>query len=243
MKTTPSRRLTIKWAGTLPPRDWASCRVKELFLDDAPTITVNQLDDLEVDHYSIPAFDETGKPAREHGSTIASNKTLLRGGELLFSKLNSHKPRVWLVPVDDHIKVASTEFIALREWHSRTVSKSFFAYVLGSASFADYITCFQTSVTNSHRRINPEDLLSTEVPHPSLQEQHLIATYLDESCAAIDAVASIGSRPNDSIAPTGVLDLQMLTLAAYRKSLIHECVTGHRRITEADINLVKALGS
>jgi type I restriction enzyme S subunit len=25
------------------------------------------------------------------------------------------------------------------------------------------------------------------------------------------------------------------TLAAYRKSLIHECVTGQRRVTEADV--------
>ena len=32
------------------------------------------------------------------------------------------------------------------------------------------------------------------------------------------------------------------TLTAYRKSLIHECVTGQRRITEADINRVEGHG-
>ncbi len=33
----------------------------------------------------------------------------------------------------------------------------------------------------------------------------------------------------------GVLEIQIATLTAYRKSLIHECVTGQRRITEADV--------
>ena len=40
---------------------------------------------------------------------------------------------------------------------------------------------------------------------------------------------------------TGI-ETQIATLTAYRKSLIHECVTGQRRITEADINRVKAHG-
>jgi type I restriction enzyme S subunit len=38
------------------------------------------------------------------------------------------------------------------------------------------------------------------------------------------------------------IEAQITTLTAYRKSLIHECVTGQRRITEADVNRVKAHG-
>jgi len=30
------------------------------------------------------------------------------------------------------------------------------------------------------------------------------------------------------------IESQIATLIAYRKSLIHECVTGQRRVTEAD---------
>jgi len=33
-----------------------------------------------------------------------------------------------------------------------------------------------------------------------------------------------------------VIEAQIATLVAYRKSLIHECVTGQRRITEEDLN-------
>jgi len=165
-----------------------------LFHDDSANISVESLADLEVDHYSIPAFDEFGAPARELGASIASNKTLLRGAELLFSKLNSHKPRVWLVPEDEALKVASTEFIVLREWHVGTVNLPFARYLLGSAIFADYISCFQTSVTNSHKRINPEDLWNTRVPYPPLREQQRIAEFLDASCAAIDAAVRAKRR-------------------------------------------------
>ena len=38
----------------------------------------------------------------------------------------------------------------------------------------------------------------------------------------------------------GVLLSQITTLTNYRKSLIHECVTGKRRITEADLAKVGA---
>jgi len=38
------------------------------------------------------------------------------------------------------------------------------------------------------------------------------------------------------------IEAQIAALTAYRKSLIHECVTGQRRVTEADLNRVKAHG-
>ena len=38
------------------------------------------------------------------------------------------------------------------------------------------------------------------------------------------------------------IETQIATLTAYRKSLIHECVTGQRRVTESDLNRVKAHG-
>ena len=201
----------IEWLGNAP-EGWAQPRLKTVFRDNTSAISVERLADLEVQHYSIPNFDEFGAPAREDGATIASNKTLLRGGEILFSKLNCHKPRAWLVPYDDLVKVASTEFIPLAEWHVGSVNKSFITYLVGSAVFAEYMTCFQTSVTNSHRRINPNDLWQTHVPLPRLPEQRRIAAYLDASCAAIDAAVAAKRR-------------QLDTLDALRKSIIQRAVT------------------
>jgi type I restriction enzyme S subunit len=92
------------------------------------------------------------------------------------------------------------------------VDKRLILYLIGSAVFAEYMTCFQTSVTNSHRRINPNDLWQTRVPLPPLPEQQRIAAYLDASCAAIDAAVSAKRR-------------QLETLDSVRETLIESAVT------------------
>jgi type I restriction enzyme S subunit len=171
------------------------------------------METLEVDHYSIPAFDTGSSPSIEDGASIDSNKKRLRGGEILFSKLNSHKPRVWLVPSGgERVKVASTEFLTLVPWPATKVSKDYFVYLLSSASLIDYITCFQSAVTNSHRRIKPRNLLQAHTFLPPLPEQHRIAAYLDASCAAIDRAVETKRK-------------QLETLYAVRKSIIQRAVT------------------
>ncbi len=59
-------------------------------------------------------------------------------------------------------------------------------------------------------------------PFPPLKEQSAIAEYLD-----------VKERESHLISKT--IETPIATLTAYRKSLIHECVTGQRRITEADV--------
>lgn len=60
---------------------------------------------------------------------------------------------------------------------------------------------------------------------PTREEQASIAKYLDKRLAEINDVKSIITK-------------QIETLLEYRKSLIHECVTGQRRVTEADLQKV-----
>ena len=63
------------------------------------------------------------------------------------------------------------------------------------------------------------------VPLPPLGEQRDIRKYLDDKTAELGAVVA-------------ALNKQIETLTAYRKSLIHECVTGQRRISAADVRRV-----
>lgn len=70
--------------------------------------------------------------------------------------------------------------------------------------------------------LNPTRYCRLEIPVPPLTEQILIAGFLEERC---EQIKEIEQR----------LTAQLATLTAYRKSLIHECVTGKRRISEADV--------
>jgi type I restriction enzyme S subunit len=60
------------------------------------------------------------------------------------------------------------------------------------------------------------------IPLPLTTEQGQIVEYLDEKLAQVQRVQRH-------------LESQIGTLVAYRKSLIHECVTGQRRVREADM--------
>ncbi|MBI4026766.1 MAG: restriction endonuclease subunit S [Verrucomicrobia bacterium] len=60
------------------------------------------------------------------------------------------------------------------------------------------------------------------IPLPPLDEQQAIVAHLEEKSAEFRAF-------------TAAIETQIATLTAYRKSLIHECVTGQRRISEADV--------
>ena len=61
---------------------------------------------------------------------------------------------------------------------------------------------------------------------PPVSEQQAICDYIDTKLGELKKVV-------------GVLESQIDTLASYRKSLIHECVTGQRRITEADVRAIQ----
>lgn len=60
---------------------------------------------------------------------------------------------------------------------------------------------------------------------PTREEQEAIADHLDVKLAKVKCIA------------TGI-KAQIAMLTAYRNSLIHECVTGQRRISDADLNRV-----
>ena len=74
-----------------------------------------------------------------------------------------------------------------------------------------------------------KDLKKFRVPLPPREEQRAIVAFLKHNSENIAGVAN-------------VITSQITTPNSYRKSLIHECVTGRRRVTEADLNRVTTHG-
>ncbi len=60
------------------------------------------------------------------------------------------------------------------------------------------------------------------IPLPPRPAQEAICAYLDKKLGELKRIASC-------------IESQIATLTAYRKSLIHECVTGQRQVTEEDV--------
>lgn len=105
---------------------------------------------------------------------------------------------------------------------------TFLAYVTAAKYGRDYFEATGKKTTNL-ACTNATKVGEFPVPLPSLTEQDAICAYLEEKLAEVKGIA------------TGI-ESQIAILTAYRKSLIHECVTGQRRITDVDLNRVKAHG-
>jgi type I restriction enzyme S subunit len=104
----------------------------------------------------------------------------------------------------------------------------FLAYVTAAKYGRDYFEATGKKTTNL-ACTNATKVGEFPIPLPSLPEQGAICAYLDEKLGGQKRLV------------TGI-ESQIATLTAYRKSLIHECVTGQRRITEADVQRVQSHG-
>jgi len=98
----------------------------------------------------------------------------------------------------------------------------FLAYVTAAQYGRDYFEATGKKTTNL-ACTNANKVGEFPIPLPLLPEQEAICAHLDEK---LDEVKRIARG----------IETQIATLTAYRKSLIHECVTGQRRVTEADLH-------
>ncbi|MCZ7636543.1 MAG: restriction endonuclease subunit S [Verrucomicrobia bacterium] len=142
-------------------------------------------------HYSIPAIQETGDGREENGAEIDSDKISLNGDELLVSKLNPRKGCVLISRRRDLPVVCSTEFVPLK---ARGCELRFAYYLYASQPVRDLISSTVQSVTRSHQRANPADIVKAWLAFPPDAEQAAIASFLDRETAKIDALVAKKER-------------------------------------------------
>ena len=223
------RQVDYDWLKEVPT-DWEVCRVKRVLgcMDYGisvstiekghyPVLKMGHLQDGEISFSNLDFVDEVDE------------NLLLETGDLLYNRTNSPdqvgKAAVFRKSRADAITFASY-LVRLRVNHR--ANPFFLNYVFNSDGFLGFarrlaIQSVQQSNLNSTR------YSQLFIPLPPLAEQNTICAYLDEKVAELKHIV-------DGI------EFQIKTLTAYRQSLIHECVTGQRRITDADLNRVKAHG-
>lgn len=97
----------------------------------------------------------------------------------------------------------------------------FLAYVTAAQYGRDYFEATGKRTTNL-AATNATKVGAFYIPLPPLDVQQNLVDYLDTE---LDRLKDI----------QGIIKRQIDTLTAYRKSLIHECVNGQRRISDADL--------
>ncbi len=189
---------------------WHEVRVQAVAPQIRETINPSDLTYPLVEHYSIPSLEATGQPELIHPEEILSDKQLLRGGEVMLSRLNPRKGRVLKVPAQkEYPVVASGEFIVMR---TVNIEADYLVYLLSSEEIRQYLNSCVQSVTRSHQRIRPEHLLKLLIRIPNRKTQIKIAKYLDRETGKVDVLVE---RKR----------LLLERLAEYRAALITRTVT------------------
>jgi type I restriction enzyme S subunit len=210
------------------PAHWDVCRIKRIVsrmdygISEStdsegryPVLTMGHIQRGEIEYRD---FDFVEKVADD---------LLLERGDLLYNRTNSPdqvgKAAIFRLDRRDAITFASY-LVRFRSNHR--ADPYFLNYVVNSSGFLSFarklaIPSVQQSNLNSTRygRIF--------IPRPPIAEQREIRAYLDTRLGELNLVV-------------GCITHQITALTAYRKSLIHECVMGERRITDAELKRARA---
>jgi type I restriction enzyme, S subunit len=148
----------------------------------------------------------------------------LRRGDLLFNWRNGSQYHVGKTAFFDMDGEVTHVSFLLRIRCGRHMDPFFLRSYLGVLKDAGFFAGAKDKV---NKTFNSTELKRLRVVIPPMDEQK-------EVCREIER------RTKECNDVKAAIESQIATLTAYRKSLIHECVTGQRRITEADVQRAAA---
>lgn len=209
VKTKPSG---ILWIGEIPER-WVVERLQwhlaEVVVKNDPVRTTNVLS-LTNNRGVIPYEDKgnVGNKAKENYAEykVAYKNTIVA---------NSMNILIGSVGLSNYDGCVSPVYYVFKSTGENSIR--FFNYVFQLSSFQKELRRYANGILEIRLRVSANDILKRKVAVPNVREQRVIAEYLDEKCAAIDAAIVEAKK--------GIEEYK-----AWKKSLIFEAVTGKRRV-------------
>lgn len=218
----------IEWIGRVPIK-WQSFRIKDVaqlsprFSNGKPGLT--ELCAI----IPMEAVSEQGKidiSSIEEFDFITTGLTNFEVGDVIFAKITpcmENGKGAYVKALPTRYAFGSTEFHVLRPGFR--VNGKFLYYYTYNSFFRDYAEVNMTGAAGQ-KRVSSRFLNYSRIYLPLIGEQKQIVEYLDSKIAMLHVLQENLSN-------------QISALEQYRKSLIHECVTGKRRIIEEDMRMVQ----
>ena len=201
------------------PAHWKIDRMKDVvMLRNEKTDEASEVEDyLELEDME----SATGRIInRRNTLEVESAVTFFQKDDILFGKLRPYLEKYFQADFDGK---CTGEILAFKP---TGISSRFLFYCVASPWFIE--RCNALAYGAKMPRVNWQTQLASFVfPIPPIDEQRAICTFLD-------------TKLDELVLVVRSIENQIETLSAYRKSLIHECVTGQRRITETDLERVQA---
>lgn len=200
----------IDWIGDVPVH-WKVERVKDVVQlrtektsEKSEVKDYLELEDMEQWTGKIMGFRDT--------TEVSSDVTMFRKGDILFGKLRPYLAKYWLADRDGKCTGEIIAFNCLK------IQNVFFKHFIGSPKFIEL--CTAVSYGAKMPRVDwTRQIAYFYISFPDKEEQIEIANYIEEFTDKISKEKSI-------------INQQIEKLEQYRKCLIHECVTGKRKVID-----------
>ena len=167
------------------PRDWIASRLGDIASIKTNSFSPVKNSDAQLEHYSIPAYDELKYPVFESAAGVKSNKYILSKNSVMISKLNPDTKRVWRPMCLSELAVSSTEFIIFEAFNP--AYRDFVFSIIDSTAFSDWMCAHTTGSTNSRQRTAPSATLEFQV---ALPDEKAITDFCAIVTPMYDTIAS-----------------------------------------------------
>lgn len=198
------------------PSDWKVSQLGSIAKISTEVFSPAKNPNVEVEHYSIPAYDEKRYPVFETSNGIKSNKYRLSSNSVMISKLNPDTKRIWRPYCISDNPICSTEFIVYEPINP--LNRDFIYSIIDSIGFSAFLCSHTTGSTNSRQRATPSVTLTYDIIVP------------DEK--TIQAFCSIVSPMYDTI-ENNIKENQKL--AETRDKLLPKLMSGELDVSDIEL--------
>ena len=146
------------------PSDWKVSQLGSIAKISTEVFSPAKNPNVEVEHYSIPAYDEKHYPIFETSNGIKSNKYRLTSNSVMISKLNPDTKRIWRPYCISDNPICSTEFIVYEP--IKPLNRDFIYSIIDSIGFSAFLCSHTTGSTNSRQRATPGITLTYDIVVP-----------------------------------------------------------------------------
>jgi type I restriction enzyme S subunit len=221
IRTRPSGH---DWLGEIP-QHWSPLCLKRL-LRESLTYGLNEaaeLEDRDLPRYlRITDFDDDGKLRDDTFRSLpweVAREALLQPGDVLFARSGATVGKTFIFR-DYSGKACFAGYLIRARTLPWKLDAQFLYLFTKTLAYDAWKNLIFTQATIQNISAAKYNYLM--IPVPPLPEQQAIIEHVQEKDGEFGKLMA-------------QIEFQIATLTAYRKSLIHECVTGQRRVKEADV--------
>ena len=146
------------------PSHWYISQLGSVARISTEVFSPSKKPNVEVEHYSIPSYDEKRYPVFESSDGIKSNKYRLTSNSVMISKLNPDTKRIWRPYCISDRPICSTEFIVYEPINP--LNRDFIYSIIDSIGFSGFLCSHTTGSTNSRQRATPSITLNFNIVLP-----------------------------------------------------------------------------